>query len=740
MGSDNLKSLIQTITSDQVADLIDEYNLFKEGYKFYYFVDTFDINRLCFPFGIVAFSSFDENEKDPIEIITDKQLSYNYLLRQSDFYFLLFDEYYVEYMDFKNKIDRAKYLGLELVNSLKILVDYYDESIVNNKLSLEKFQTVERISEFQVSLLLSIVVGTISNGIDKLNNLEQSQLIHSLNDLNKLKGFNNELSDIINDCQPSDFTDQIFHHLIERFSKNIILEPDRLRARYTDCKVYDRLVHINNKTLNIDRTGFFLLSSTKTSGKISNIANEFHLNPKFKKNSVFNPFRSINQIYLKLLLEKSPNYINDLLLIKNLVRYKEKDINKADNINKLIVANFENRINELREGFENAALIKDFKDYREEIEKSFENKEIIKSKHVIPSLKKLILLSLNTDVIEQTRNKKLNDLIFERTYKTSLVLGIEKIKQGFSQFEICQGDDYITNHYHHLPLVYFIEENDVYQDAINEIVKFLTEIEPKRRNSQALIKSINKSLELLFDRAKPNFAENLIRLLILTLLRTKDDKEPEMIAYKSAIQILNSNKSNKNFRKEYLYFLSWIARRNLDYKTALDYAEEGINIDNTDPRFYQSISLIKYCLFRETKEKVFLVESIYNAKKSIDLYSRLKIESLAVEKSMMALFNTICFLSCLFYEDYEKQIHHLNLARENIEKLKKMESNFDKIPEFLHTEANLIKLEISSQKENPDLKKLEYAKSKIEYAIKMNPKEIYKELKLELDQMLNKYS
>ncbi|GEM_PF-5714150 len=742
MEKSNLTSLIQTLTSSQINDLLTEYDLEKNGYKFYYFIDTHDLSRMSFPFGLIKNESFDDREKRPIEIITDELLAYDFLLRTLNQKCLLFDEYLVEYRDFKRKINSAKLLGLDLVDSLKVLVEYYDKFFSEKKISHEEFQNLERISEFQLSLLLSIVTGTISQGIEKLNLIESNNLIHSINDFNKIEGFEKKLINEIVNSEPTAFTEKIFEHLTKTFSKQIIYSPDRLKAKYNDCLVYDRLVQLNNKTLKTN-IGFFLLSSPPdyVSNKLSKVADKNQFNPLLNDGNPFNPFRSINQIYLKLLLAKSSDYHKDLNLVYDLTLKKESDYKIKQFADENLIKHFENRINELREGFENASLLQTFSDYNKEISNAFQNKEVKKSQFLIPILESILEIAKNNDSIEHTKNIKLKELIFERTYKNTLSLGLENINRGICEFEICKGNDYITNLYHHLPLVYFFTEENGNQDACNEIVKFLTEIDPKKRNSRALIKSINSSLNFLFIKAEPTYAETLIRLLILLLLRTETDEGPEALGYETAEKLLNSELKEDPYRIEYLYFLSWIARRKADYPKALEFADEGIKINRNDPRFYQSKTLIYYCLYLKTSNNKYLNDAIDNAKKSIELYTNLKAKNIAIKKSLIALLNAITYLYCLYYEKINRKLEYLNEARTNLDILKSYELNFLKIPEFLHTEAYLIKLEIDHEIDH-GLDK-EEAKKKIRYAIyligesiKINSKEDYKKLEVKLNELL----
>lgn len=803
MNSENKQSLIQDITSDQVSDLIEEHDLINSGYKFYYFIDSYDLNLLSYPFGLI--SSFDEREKKSVEIITDEQLSYDYLIRKNEFIFL-FDEYFTEYCGFKDKIKRAKYLGLDVVKSVEILIEHYDRLIKKNKKSvpLYEFESLEKyISDLQVSLLLAIAVGSISNGIDKLNNLEEKNLIHSIGQLSELKIFPEDVIKCIQNSQPSNLSNNLFKKLLQNFNNPTRMEPSRLNARYIDCKVFDRLLKLNKEQLK-NKIGFFLLSSSITSQRISKIASEDLSFQVLVNGKPLNLFRSINQIFLKLLFEPSvrfritnkilgnleneyvekitlntlkslldkdftkeefeielnklnnsneqiklimkhaetsTNYKNELEIIKKLVEYREKDFNSKDSIDEHILKHLESRIVFLRESFEDASLIMNFINFKKSIEQAFNNQDLMKSKYVIPALKNLMELSNQKSIIKNTRIKNLNELIFERNYKNTLSIGIDNIKNEKITFEICPGSDCITNSYHHLPLVYFLNSSkENYDKVINDIVKFLTEIDPKKRDSKFLINSIYSSLFLLFEKALPSYEEHLIRLLILALLRTENDDLPEELAYNKGSEILGILTDDNVYRKEFLYFLSWIARRKTEYYKALEFAEKGIKIDNKDPRFYQSKALIFYCLYKNTNNIEHLKTAIANSKISLQYYLEIRNPSLAIEKSIIALYNTNCYLLCLLYTNFnfEKNTKFLFEARKNIDELKQRESKFKDIPEFLHTEALLIKLEIETNINIPNsIKNLDYSIKIISKAIELNPKSEYLMLKEELTRIFH---
>jgi len=719
-----IKSLLQHITLTEIEDIILEDTLSKEGFEFHYFIDNYDIGKYSFPFGLLAEENYDRRSEKSIEIVTDEQIAYHYLFDIRTEKLLLADEHIAELNDFIGKIRRVEMFGLEVVDAFAKQADYFENIAGQKNISFDSWQQFHKISDLQVSLLLSIAIGSLLDGKKKINQLKNEDLI--LTQEAYQDNFENDNASIF-DIKAGETTNLLYDKLISDFRSNI--STQRAVSRYEKCKIFDRILNINRQTI-AQKQIFLLLSSAKvTNTRLPEIARESGLLPEYEGIRI-NPVRSIQQIYLQLLLRDDENKLDELKKIKSIVALKENADYKGLHhiINDHILNEFDERLGTLREGFENTALLLKFNDYDNTLKQALDSQSIKRHQLIAESIKELIKIANETQALQQLKAESLEKLQYERDYDNTLKQAVNEINKGELLVEGYVGSDYITNRYHHTPIVFFQQTTDGYKRTLDEIINFIIGV--NGGDGRNLIRSINKSFQLIFHNAVPTEEEKIIKILILLMLKNTKDIHPTQLAFDRAKQIYENELTTDEWKKEFLYILAWISRRLERYDESLQYAQAGIQLDDSDPRFYHALSLIQYCLYKKNNDTDALNEGIANAKKALDNYKKRPAKTLAVERSINALLNAGAYLKTLSYT-HENDYNLLLEARKDIAQLKFNEAGqYYLTPEFLHTEAFL---EYNEFKAFDSPSKLKFAKEAIQKAISLNPQPVYLQLKEQIE-------
>lgn len=714
-----IKSLLQHITLSEIEDIILEDTLSKQGFEFHYFIDNYDIGKYSFPFGLLAGESYDQSSDRSIEVVTDEQIAYHYLFDIRSEKLLLSEEHIVELNDFIGKIKRVERFGLEVVDAFTKQADYFENVVHQKNISFDNWKKLDKVSELQVSLLLSIAIGSLLDGKKKINDLKEKKLILSAEDYQD----NFEENPTIFDVKPGETTNLLYDRLIADLGSNI--STQRAVSRYEKCKIFDRILHINQQTIP-QKQIFLLLSSAKvTNTRLPEIAGELGIFPEHKGLHI-NPVRSIQQIYLQLLLRDDDNRLGELEKIKSIISFKEnadyKDLHYI--IDNYILEQFEERLAQLRGKFENTALLLKFTEYDTMLKQALDSQGIKKHKLVAESIKGLIKIAQETQALKKLKAESLDKLQYERDYDLTLKQAVNDINKGEMALEGYTGSDYVANRYHHTPIVFLKQTTDAYKQTLNGIINFIIGLD-ENTNSKNLIRSINQSFQLIFHNTVPTEEEKIIKILILLMLKNTQDIHPTQLAYDRAKQIYEGELKSDEWKIEFLYILAWISRRLEKYDESLKYAEAGIKMNASDPRFYHALCLVKYCFYEKNNDITALDNSISNAEVATEKYKKIGIKTLPINKSINALLNANAYLKTLKYI-HAKDYNLLLDARKDIEQLKFNESSrYHQTSEFLHTEAFL---EYHEFKAFNSPAKLKFAKEAIEKAVSLKPQKSYLQL------------
>jgi hypothetical protein len=722
-------SLLQDLSIREIDDLIFEDQLKEAGYRFYYFIDVHDIGKYTFPFGLVENSSKDGRGKRPIELITDEQISYHYLINKNDTnkQLLLFNEHIEELNDFIAKINRLKSLGYEIVDSFIKQALLFKQSGEGRYISYEDWKKNQEIisSELNVSYFISVVLGSLQEGEQRLKDLKDNVLNYNNEDLLPETVDKN----LFNDAEPSAWTDIFFKELMKTYEEEE-KELNRIYAKYLKCIIYDRLLKLNEISRK-DKNLFILTTSSKSINKrLTQIADDLKLNILIN-NTNFNPVRSISQIYLQLLLqdiqgddrkakyEKIKSYVS---LVKE-SKENEKEFKEI-----------EEEITNLREKYENTSLLLN-EYYQSTIWKGKLNKKINDYKTIFNSITALIDIAKKTNILQDLQRDSLKQIEFIKDFHTLLRRAIKKIRTGDSSFHAYSGQDHVKNIYDSLPLVYFKEGNTNFKNMIEEIARFVIKLSITKKDSQKLNASVDECFSSLYYKIVPNEEEKIIMIIIFLMLNIPNENEANKIAFDHVNKIISDydakkETDDKTWLQAFLYIKSWIARRIKDYQTSINIALQEISKDEKDPRFYHSAYLSHYNLFIDNSKIEDLNEAIDYCKKAYNLYKEKREEESEFKTptfmAILSLLNGLTYLKILRYER-EQNKEDINEAIEHLSELKRIDPNYLKIAPFAHTEAELMY----------SIRRWEEAKQAIDRAVELDPDNYYLEEKRKMENIIN---
>lgn len=722
------KSLLESLSSSEVDDLIFEEELIRDGFLFHYFIDQVDLEKYVLPFGLIEGEKFDQREKRPVEVITDEQIAYDFLFNIRDEKLLIFDEHTEELEGLKRKINKVKLYGINTIDSFKIQSKYFLEVRDGKPISFQEWQNNQKLtSELSVSLLISIALGSLRSSIENLNKIQSEKVITKIEEYITLKFKTAEI--VFEKCKPDEVTDRLFEALTDSYSEHL----QRRIAKYQKCKVFNRTICINKKSLELKEI-FLLLSSAKSlNERLPIIAKQLGYGIEVK-DKILNPIRTIGQIYLQILL-KDRDKISELKKIRKIIQIREstESAQLKEAINHAITNYFEKEIINSREGYENVSLLLKIDNYRELFAQALEKKKIKNQDVINQSILELLKIAEEKKELERLRSTNLLKLEHQRTYQQTLNAALREVAIGHNYLFAFSGLDHIENSYHTIPLV-FSHGSDKFIEILEKIIDLATESSKVSFNSKILIMSINQSFDLLFHKVLPNEEEKIIMLIILMMVGRKPEYNPDNLAYNWVNDILDKKEYDEKWTNDFIYIKSWICRRLKNYNEAISVAE-GITDPINPARFYHSLFLSYYCLFTDTNNIEFLNKSLYNCKLAYDNYISYKDENKIYSITYSAVSNSIAYLNTLLFVNSEKRSEILlQNARKYLILLREREKfNYYKFPEFLHTEAFL---EVQEYKLDNNPNKLHYALSTIEKAIKLKPKEAYLNLKKEINQML----
>lgn len=740
MAGNKNKSLLEDITSQEIEALKQIELLRQRGHEIIYFIDPNDIVRYCFPFGLRRSENADARESRPLEYISDEQITYHLTRTTLTHQLLIIDDYIEEYNNFKGQVNYNREKGFNLLDSFEEFRDSYESKNTRD--------SVLALSDLQVSLLLSIVLGDFQNGISILNKLD-TELVKFIGEYDEFgeevqDEWYRKLSELYLRSHKKVYTDDFIDALR---AANF----QRISSKYYDCRAFDVMIQMNN--LNKTNTIFLLIGSDQSFKRMAEYAVREDILPVID-GIPLTPIINTSQLFLYHLLvdqqQEDHNLTSLLTEFQEIVLEKEQGVPRAGKwINHELQESFNRRISQFREKFENISLINKFPLYKDAIDEIFSDNKLKNYDNVLNGISKLKELYAQPEYLLREKSAALNNLKREHSFKAAIVNGLDLVKLEGRSFEKRPGGDYVTNIFHQLPIV-FSFTTPAYQDIAERIVSFIIQFQTQRddpfEKTANFIFFINQIIVDTFDESTgdTNYEEELIRILIYLVLPAQAQNNPETNSLKRLQKILQSGNLVKSpkMKADFLYVASWLARRMEDYELAETYAREGLQIDADDPRFYHSLCLIFYCYMRRSKDRSYLSQRLEYCSKAIELYEKIEDNRIEVQKSVNVLINSKIYTLCQMYDMLERENQSLlDEAGELLKLLRQREESFDMMPEFLHTEAYYLFLRQNVHKSPAGL---EAANSLLQQALDIggvtHPKrnEYYHELKKKIEKAIRK--
>jgi hypothetical protein len=701
-------SLLEVISSSQIDDLICEYELLDQGYKFYYTVDNFEISKYCFP-GNLDGEQFYRHSDGHINFDLESEIvtAYDYFFKNitPDNPVIFLNEYLSELVN----------LRLQIIQHVKDsnLFDYSNIFTVY----LNKFHDIDENKAYHdFTLFIAVSTGIIKNGAQRYNQLLMNPYFivntednPNLDNIEFLKNVFQSSAEL-----DKDLSDEIFKEFVKkryffanRFSKRI------------DSEAIARVIQINNELIkkyaNKKLLFLFLSSAESSSTVISEIG---RLLPVVNSRP-FNFHRTAGQLFIKRLIDDLPdserserlrNAREALVLREQYVKTEldQSKIEQLKEIDKLIVASFK----DLRDKYVSMNLARQFQEFDELfgiLQKFKKNKNIGGVNALYANFKNF------SEKFNKEENLKEISII-ENAFKIEHIFNIVFKKSIFKFLNgkpivISRGGDIIMSSGQHMPIVFRYDEppqnnilNEIAELYLNQFVFLSINYE-----GQQLVNKLSSVTTSIYSNNfySKQLSEKLIfclYLLILPKVSISPNKFNSQHVEEFLLDVFNNEMKdfdgNALLYSDYLYVISWVLRRNEKYKNAMFFCEQGITKFPEDARFYHSRFLINICLCEKIADENTLLDKYYSCLWDIKTCQQ-KYESILIGKTFIiqnsiraTLLNSEIYRRVLITskekKSNEEKLSEFTQIWVELKKLKQMMGDgYNDYPEFLHTESVL---------------------------------------------------
>lgn len=642
-SSNGIDFLLEILSIQELNEIKNDLELFERGYQLAYAVDTYDIVNYSLPF-------FDDNYFKDIKKSVDyyKIIAYeNVFSDKSDFNFCLLDEYKIELISIKNKIQKR----FENFNATqKKLLDTINKTAgnLNDKKNINKVSKLIKTNlDFIIASMIFIDHG--SNIYDRFFSFLEDK-INTFEYVSKDEEVDAKINEIFADTKQSELTRYLYDNFVDEITGQLLsLESTLQRYIYLensfrDIIVIDRTLNINLKlqTSGIKHV-FLYLSSAPTKSDIF-----FEILRK-KKNTLptiegienFNFHRNIFQLFLfNFFLEALGtnrafvfSFIKELIELKTEKVFVENTTESLENKRKVNISESHQKILKLLEdilksnslNIENSILYSVYQNYNTKIEETLKNMNKADESSAFRLLLSNIAKTINKGgVFRDNLGAALTSLgKMRQTYQLSNKLK-HLNKEQLSTF-IPIGRDVVKNNFHHLPYLLFL--NNPKSELKNSLYNLFDSITNNPSETDQLTKRFNDNihavLKVINSKRKPIFKDEVnefLTLLFLNLISPpsnpiiRENSEEEIcnilldrksLVERSNISFKIEEKKGRSFLKakiddssiiqEIDYFIIWLFRRTQQFERALSLCNKYIHTTEiTDPRFYHGRGLV-YC-------------------------------------------------------------------------------------------------------------------------------------------------
>lgn len=232
------------------------------------------------------------------------------------------------------------------------------------------------------------------------------------------------------------------------------------------------------------------------------------------------------------------------------------------------------------------------------------------------------------------------------------------------------------------------------------------------------------------------------------LYLTHPEGEGDHLAYEHAKEMLALH---KQLEQEFLYVLCWCARRLKKFDESLQLGTKAIHSYPQDARFYHGRCLTYFAWLNDAQEieilqptvvEEYLGTAIQDAQRAIDLYS---LSDKTNENVIGANYNNLAYLYAFQPESCCYDLIKSRRALTSLKKIINKDIWYKQHPEYLHTEAHLEYHEyLEGRRGGKDKdylnKKLANARREIDLALSILQKELYKQLKDDIEKAFDEIS
>ncbi|GGB17776.1 hypothetical protein [Puia dinghuensis] len=609
---------------EEIHDIKRDIQMRKEGFQFFYAIDTYDIMNHFLPYTESGFlNSGNKNMIAQRAIAYDK--FFNTFLTSR---LIVLDEYKIELLAAKNHIERQIKNSGFLTSNMERLSEEIGKLEKGESIDKEKLR--KNIELVLFLLILSENKGNINRNFfsfleNKLSvfdfNTSDSELDHILNT-------------VFADATPTDNVEKIYDLFVENnafYLTRLNSDTDRytyLSNSYRDVEVIDRLNSINNK-LRLEyperKVNFIYLSSAPL--KSREIFSLFKQNVDNESGYLhYNFHRNIFQCFLfKILTEEFPDANDDtpILILQSLeklitqVRQLSKsDSAGADAYGDDEMMNMLDRIlGRYSANIDNHFYFKIYNKYKAILDLNISGKM---------SEVNSILSKVRRYIDQENIMTEGSDILFNISqYKqTYLLYNILNRNKSIVTIRIRFGLDIVRDSFHQLPFLLLIQDGE--EECARDLYPVLEMICEIFNNKETDIQEIVPNLNNIFKEISKD-SDNIRNISLQFLLTTyfylitdvgnagasqkKDNSSKELelievlrkqkrILENAAINLalepggnkIKIRKKNIVFAQEFDYVVLWLLRRNKQFSEAIRMGNELL-AKSDDPRFCHGLAL-----------------------------------------------------------------------------------------------------------------------------------------------------
>ncbi len=688
-------------------------NLEAQGYKFHYFIDTYDLEEYCLPLKLgsqrIGPMGYDEKEareglihRFGLRATQEAQSTYMLLLSTPSRRLFLLDEYSGEYSRFQDFLHSLRRQGFTSIRVVEDLLRAMDEPGAEGNAHV-----LEELGK-QTPYLLMMANSVLKIGAERLEYLLKDKLVVRIDD--KVFDELGDIRSIIETCSPSSRATD----LRERAGRRINIQNIRARMNLAvDCKAADLVINFN-AALARERPDlkirFLILSSTPSKSEVL----EDKAIEIYKLTPETNPFRRVSELLLERMIRDGSTERTSKQAKKIALRQSDDDLEQLSrsmgsmDFNIAVNASLADSdkqvrswLNECRADFVGHALLEHVNTIQEKINGAI---KMLKAGPIgtdVSSAKKELIEQLS-ELLKQARARdfgnryraKFNEFIFDSNYVTMLASAVHRLVSGNVVLKSTTGPkDGIMGVWHRLPILFMFKEQRI-RSLIERITDLYTKPGSGRIDSDNLLSRLRDFLEYIFADGDGDHHQEILRILVLFLF--PHEEEWEEVEHKIYDRLKVLIKASKTKNVEYLYLACWVARRLGEDELSIGWANDGLKVAPKDPRFYHGRCVARWAKhMRQPSVRKSLKPCIDDGRMALVLYKELEIEQVRtseVQKQIAqcraSIWNT---LACALAEMAKGEGAQKELAEawRYVGELKAQlgKDAFEQYPEFMHTNA-----------------------------------------------------